>query len=53
MKQFIQSLLIDIEGDLYRKIRKDKLSISERIAIEKSLVRLRIIRDLMDKFNVS
>jgi hypothetical protein len=53
MKQFIKSLLIDIEDDLYRKIRKERLSISERIAIETSLVRLRIIRNLMDKFTVS
>ena len=50
MKAYIDSLLNEVINYQLNKIRKERLSISERIALETSLTRLRIVRQLIERF---
>jgi len=52
MKIYLEKLIIDIADDL-RKIRREKLSISERIALEVALTKLKVIRELISIFNIN
>jgi len=52
MKSYIDKLISDIIYNHLRRIRLEKLSITERVALELAIAKLSIIRDLINKFKI-
>jgi hypothetical protein len=50
MKEYIDKMLSEVIWDHIKKVKLEKLSISERIGIELSIAKLKIVRELISKF---
>jgi len=50
MKNYIDGLLNEVINYQLAKIKRERLTITERIALETSLTRLRVVRELVNRF---
>lgn len=53
MKNYIDRLICDIIYDHLDKIRLEKLSISERIGLEIAITKIKVIRELISRFDIN
>jgi hypothetical protein len=53
MKNYIETLIGEVIFSHLKKIRLERLSISERIGLELAIVKLKVIRELISKFNIN